>query len=71
MTVRLEKAKARIESDIRKNLDEPYRSRLRAFAGDRDRRRAIEEELKERGGGYKYLAGAWTGTHGTPPELTE
>ena len=33
--------------------------------------RALEEEMKQRGGGYDYIAGAWKCTYDTPPELTE
>jgi hypothetical protein len=32
---------------------------------------AVEKELQERGGGYRYLNGAWQGEYGTPVELTE
>ena len=70
MRARLEKAKAAIESDIRK-LQESYRGRLRAFMGKRSYQTAIEQELRERGGGYRYLAGAWKGEYGTDPQLTE
>jgi hypothetical protein len=70
MTARIEQAKSRIESDIR-CLDEPYRSRLRGFIDKRAHQRAIEAELRERGGGYRYLAGAWRGEYGTDPQLTE
>jgi hypothetical protein len=70
MTARIEQAKSRIESDIRK-LQEPYRGRLRDFIDKRAMRMAVENELKKRGGGYRYLAGCWAGEHGTPPQLTE
>jgi hypothetical protein len=33
--------------------------------------RALQEEMRQRGGGYDYIAGAWKGTYDTPPELTE
>jgi len=39
-----EKAKARIDSDLRK-LDEPYQSQLRSFIGKSLMQRALEEEM--------------------------
>jgi hypothetical protein len=33
--------------------------------------RALEEEMKRRGGGYDYIAGAWRGTYDEDPALTE
>jgi hypothetical protein len=56
--------------DIRQ-LDEPYRSALRSFVGERSMKTALEQELRERGGGYRFLRGIWLGEFGTPPELTE
>jgi hypothetical protein len=34
----------------------------RSFFGPRLMSRALEEEMKRRGGGYDYIAGAWRGT---------
>jgi hypothetical protein len=70
VSVRLEKAKANIDSDIRR-LDEPYRTQLRNFMDDRSRQRAIEEELREGGGGYRFSAGIRRGEFGEDPGLTE
>ena len=63
-------AKARIDSDIRR-LCEPYASQLRAFAGAWSMQLAVEKEVRERGAGYRFLAGIWKGEYGTPPEQTE
>jgi hypothetical protein len=70
MSPRIEQAKSRIESDIKK-LPEPYRTGLRDFAGDRTMKVAVEKELQERGAGYRYLRGCWAGEYGTPPAQTE
>jgi hypothetical protein len=55
------------------------RDQLRGFASPKERAMkevnyvfgALEEEMRHRGGGYNYIAGAWKGTYDEDPSLTE